>query len=132
MTRDKDGNALSGAHRRKFLLSGLLECGVCGGGCTIVDVKHYGCATRRAKGTCDNHHRVRREDLEHRVLESLKDRLLAPEFVEEFARAFQEAGNRLAAEESRHRADYEGRLAAVQRKLASMIRAVEDASTSPR
>jgi hypothetical protein len=60
-TRDKDGNALSGAQRRKFLLSGLLECGVCGGGCTIVDAKHYGGATRRSKGTCDNHHRISRD-----------------------------------------------------------------------
>ena len=32
MSRDADSNALRGAHRRKFLLSGLLECGVCGGG----------------------------------------------------------------------------------------------------
>jgi site-specific DNA recombinase len=29
MTRDVDGNAVNRAHRRKYLLSGLLECGVC-------------------------------------------------------------------------------------------------------
>jgi DNA invertase Pin-like site-specific DNA recombinase len=50
MTRDADGSALNRAHRRKYLLSGLLECGVCGGGFTIVDAKHYGCATHRSKG----------------------------------------------------------------------------------
>ena len=69
--------------------------------------KHYGCATRRSKGTCDNHHRIRREELEHRMLEGLKDRLLAPELVEEFARAYQEEVNRRAAERPQSRAQDE-------------------------
>jgi site-specific DNA recombinase len=34
--RDDAGNALNRAHRRKFLLSGLLKCGCCGGGFTVV------------------------------------------------------------------------------------------------
>ena len=55
MSRDADGNALNRAHRRKYLLSGLLECGVCGGGYTIIDAANYGCATHRSKGTCSNH-----------------------------------------------------------------------------
>jgi site-specific DNA recombinase len=131
MSRDADGNALNRAHRRKYLLSGLLECGVCGGGFTIVDAKHYGCATHRSKGTCDNHHRVGREDLERRVLDGLKHGLLAPELVEEFARAFQEEVNRLAAEKTLSRAQDEGRLEAVRRKIASMIRAIEDGLYQP-
>ena len=53
MSRDADGNALNGAHRQKYLLSGLLACGVCGGGFTIVNAHDYGCATHRAKGTCE-------------------------------------------------------------------------------
>jgi site-specific DNA recombinase len=42
MTRDADGNRLNRAHRRKYLLSGLLECGLCGGGFTIVNATDYG------------------------------------------------------------------------------------------
>jgi site-specific DNA recombinase len=131
MTRDADGNALNGAHRRKYLLSGLLECGVCGGGYTIIDAANYGCATHRCKGTCSNGLKVRRDDLERRVLDGLRDRLLAPELVEEFARAFQEEVNRLAAEKTRHRAEDEGRLQAVRRKIATMIRAIEDGMYQP-
>jgi site-specific DNA recombinase len=116
MTRDVDGNTLNGAHRRKYLLSGLLECGVCGGGYTIIDAAKYGCATHRSKGTCSNDLKVKREELERRVLNGLRERLLAPELVEEFARAFQEEVNRLAAEKTRHRAEDEGRLEAVRRK----------------
>ena len=52
--RDDAGNALNRAHRRKFLLSGLLKCGCCGGGFTIVAEDRYGCATHRNKGTCAN------------------------------------------------------------------------------
>jgi site-specific DNA recombinase len=66
LTRDADGNAPKGAHRRKYLLSGLLECGVCGGGFTIIDAANYGCATHRSKGTCSNGLKVRREELERR------------------------------------------------------------------
>jgi site-specific DNA recombinase len=131
MTRDARGNALNRAHRRNYLLSGLLECGVCGGGFTIVNAREYGCAAHRSKGTCSNSHKVRREELERRVLDGLKERLLAPELVEEFARAFQEEVNRLAAEKTRHLAEDEGRLEAVRRKIASMIRAIEDGLYQP-
>jgi site-specific DNA recombinase len=131
MTRDADGTALNGAHRRKYLLSGLLECGVCGGGFTIIDAANYGCATHRCKGTCSNDLKVRRDELERRVLDGLRERLLAPELVEEFARAFQEEANRLAAEKTRHRAEDEGRLETVRRKIATMIRAIEDGMYQP-
>lgn len=129
--RDVDGNALNRAHRRKYLLSGLLECGVCGGGFTIIDAANYGCATHRSKGTCSNGLKLRRGELERRVLHGLRGRLLAPELVEEFARAFQEEVNRLAAEKTQYRAEDEGRLEAVRRKIATMIRAIEDGMYQP-
>jgi Recombinase zinc beta ribbon domain len=66
--RDDAGNALNRAHRRKFLLSGLLKCGCCGGGFTIVAQDRYGCATHRNKGTCANGTTIRRQEFEARVL----------------------------------------------------------------
>jgi hypothetical protein len=131
MSRDADGNALNGAHRQKYLLSGLLACGVCGGGFTIINAHDYGCSAHRSKGTCSNQGRIRREELERRVLDGLKDRLLAPELVEQFARDFQEEVNRQAAELNQGRAQDEGRLEAVGRKIASMIRAIEDGLYQP-
>jgi site-specific DNA recombinase len=131
MSRDADGNALNGAHRQKYLLSGLLACGTCGGGFTIVNAHDYGCATHRAKGTCGNHGRIRREELERRVLDGLQNRLLAPELVEQFARDFQEEVNRQAAERTQSHAQDQGRLEAVRRKIASMIRAIEDGLYQP-
>jgi site-specific DNA recombinase len=124
--RDDNGNALNRAHRRKFLLSGLLKCGCCGGGFTIVAQDRYGCATRRAKGTCDNSATVSRQEIEARVLEGLKERLMAPELVREFIRAFQEEANRAAAElEQQFRAD-RLQVEVVERKIAAIVAAIEE------
>jgi site-specific DNA recombinase len=49
--RDEKGNALNRVLRRQFLLSGLLTCGQCGGGYTVMARDRYGCAARRSKGT---------------------------------------------------------------------------------
>ena len=70
--RNDSGNALNRAHRRRFLLSGLLKCGCCGAGFTIVAQDRYGCAARRSKGTCDNNVTVSRQEIEERVLGGLK------------------------------------------------------------
>lgn len=49
MGKDKHGNPLNRAHRRKFLLSGLLSCGCCGASYAILAQDRYGCANRRSK-----------------------------------------------------------------------------------
>jgi len=65
------------------------------------------------------------------VLDGLKHRLLAPELVEQFARDFQEEVNRQAAELNQSRAQDQGQLEAVRRKIASMIRAIENGLYQP-
>src|ERR1700730_6323589 len=52
-----------------------------------------GCASRRAKGICDNGQTITRQALKARVLGGLKDKLFAPELVAEFVHAFQEGAN---------------------------------------
>ena len=69
--RDAGGNALNRVHRRRFLLSGLLKCGCCAGGFTIVAQDRYGCAAHRSKGTCNNNATVSRQEIEERVLGGL-------------------------------------------------------------
>ena len=128
--RDDAGNALNRAHRRKFLLSGLLKCGCCGGGFTIVAEDRYGCATHRNKGTCANSASIRRQEIEARVLAGLKGRLMAPELVREFIRAFHEEANRAAAEfEQRIKSDaLEAQ--SLERKIASIVVAIEEGKYS--
>jgi len=128
--RDEGGNALNRVHRRKFLLSGLLKCGCCGAGFTIVAQDRYGCATHRSKGTCTNNATVSRQEIEARVFAGLKHRLLAPELVREFIRAFQEELNRSNAEhEQRFRAGRQ-QLESIRRKIAGIVTAIEEGDYS--
>jgi len=128
--RDDSGNALNRAHRRKFLLSGLLKCGVCGGGFTIVAQDRYGCATRRSKGTCDNSATVTRQEIEARVLAGLKERLMAPQLVREFIRAFQEEINQTAAKHERQFKAERRQLETIERKITSIVAAIEEGNYS--
>jgi hypothetical protein len=108
----EEGRPLNRAHRRRFLLSGLLKCGLCRGGYTIVAKDRYGCTTHRTKGTCSNGATVTRQEIEARVLMELKEKLMAPKLVREFVRKFQEEVNRLQAERQQQAAAKRARLAA--------------------
>lgn len=72
--RDEAGNTLNLAHRHRFLLSGLLECGACGAGYTIMAKDRYGCAGHRSTGAGANDRTVTRPEIEARVLDGLKTR----------------------------------------------------------
>jgi site-specific DNA recombinase len=50
----------------------------------------YGCAARKQKGTCDNRRTITRQEIEARVLDGLKERLLAPDLAAEFMTAMQD------------------------------------------
>ena len=125
------GNVLNSTHRQKFLLSGLMRCGCCGGGYTVIGKDRYGCATRRQKGTCDNAHTITRQQIESRVLDGLKQRLLAPDLVADFMAAVQEE---LASARQRWQADASRRqkkLAEIERKYAAIMQAIEDGLYEP-
>jgi DNA invertase Pin-like site-specific DNA recombinase len=84
---------------KKRLLSGLLRCGLCGGGMTISRGDRYYCSTRREKGTCNADRGIGAPELEERVLGGLKDLLLGNEaLVDEFAAEFQRELMRLRKE----------------------------------
>ena len=129
--RDEGGNALNRAHRRKFLLSGVLACGVCGAGYTVMGKDRYGCAAHRSQGTCGNDRTIGRAEIERRVLDGLKHRLLAPELFEAFAEAYLAESQRLLREADRQRDGLTARLAEIERKLGAMIRAIEDGLYQP-
>jgi site-specific DNA recombinase len=124
--RDKQGNALNRIHRRRFLLSGLLVCGCCGGGYTIVGPDRYGCATRRSKGICANALFIGRNELEERVLGGLRERMMAPELIAAFIEEFNAELRRLAAVADGERAAAQRALAEVERKIAGIVKAIED------
>ena len=67
----------------RFLLTGLITCGCCGGGFSTVAKDRFGCSNSRNKGTsyCDNRAGVTRQELEGRILTLLSERLMDPDPV---------------------------------------------------
>jgi site-specific DNA recombinase len=74
--------------RPRYLLSGLMKCGVCGASYTKYGVNRLACAAARDRGTCTNHHTIRGDTVEGAILRGLKTRLMDPALFEEFAREF--------------------------------------------
>jgi hypothetical protein len=85
---EKIRNALNTRHRARYLLSGLLTCGVCGAGYTLVGSDRYACADHVNRGTCSNIRTIARKAIEQRVLSGIKDKLLSPELIAVFVREF--------------------------------------------
>ena len=90
----------------------------------------YGCATRRSKGTCDNSQTILRRRVEQRVLSGLKYRLLAPELIAEFVRAFAEEMAAAHRQAVGLRSQLETQLADVERRLEGVLRAIENGAWS--
>ncbi len=125
-TRNAHANRLNGAHRPRHLLSGLLECGVCGGAYAMRGQDRYGCSNHVMTGACANGRSIRRAIIEGRVLAGLKDRLMAPEAASEAMRAWAEETNRLNRERRASGASDRKELAEVEKKIATMISVIED------
>ena len=125
-TQTARANRLNGAHRPRHLLSGLLECGVCGGPYSMRGQDRYGCSSHVMTGTCSNGRGIRRTVIEERVLSGLKDRLMAPEAAAEAMRAWAEETNRINRERRASGTSDRKELAGVERKIAAMIAVIED------
>jgi len=125
------GNRLAAMKRQKFLLSGLLICGCCGGSYSIICQDYYGCRRNRASSTCSNRAMVKRESVERRVLSGIKEQLLTPEMVKQFITEFRTEWNRLNREQEQANHRRSDELASVKRKIAGIVRAVEDGEWTP-
>ena len=124
--REVHANRLNRTHRPRHLLSGLLECGVCGGPYAMRGQDRYGCSNHVMTGTCANGRGIRRAVIEERVLAGLKDKLMEPEDAAEAMKAYAEETNRLNRERRASGASDRKELAEVEKKIATMIAVIED------
>jgi DNA invertase Pin-like site-specific DNA recombinase len=113
------------ARRPRYLFSGLVTCGACGGGYVLVGKRHYGCANVRNRGTCDNRLTIRRDVLEETVLSGLRQNLLHPDLIREFVSEYQKEWNRLRREEEALKGRDTAELARLERQIANIIAAVK-------
>ena len=118
---EADLSRINTRRRPKYLFSGLTKCSCCGGGYSAISATLIGCATARNKGTCDNRVNIRRDELESRVLNALRTRLVDPELFAHFCEVFTQEMNRLRMEGRAGIASAEAELAKVNRELEKIL-----------
>lgn len=84
--REKASSSLASTPAQKYLFSGLMRCGSCGGNMVVVSKDRYGCSVSKTHGTteCKNRRTVSREIVERRLLAGIKARLAEPDCIERF------------------------------------------------
>jgi hypothetical protein len=112
--------------RPRYLFTGLMRCGVCGGGVVTWNRVRIGCANARNKGTCSNRRTMRRDELEAAVLEGLQHRLMDPALMEVFCEEYTRHMNRLSVERSAGRAAAEAELEKLARQRERLIQAIKE------
>jgi site-specific DNA recombinase len=112
--------------RPRFLLSGLIKCGACGGGYTMVSRTLYGCSNARNKGTCDNWLNIRRDALEATILDGLKRHLMDPELFKLFCEEFTNALNRLRGDRAAEHTRKEAELRTIKSRLRRIVDAIAE------
>ena len=110
--------------RPRYLLSGLIRCGVCGGGFSVISQTHIGCANARNKGTCTERRSIKRTTLEDIVLDGLKHQLMEPELCKVFAEEYIKELTRLHAQNRDSRNTHEAELNRIDRDLEKLVDAI--------
>ena len=131
MARDESGQPLNRAHRAQHLLSGLLVCGECGSSYVMVDSYRYGCNRNRSKATCPNGHKVKRKDLEQRVIDALRHRLMTPEMIEGAVADMRAWHAEQSASAGARQADVDAKLRRTEAHIDKIINAIAEIGHSP-
>lgn len=122
--RGNNSNPLGTIRRAKHLFSGLLKCGCCDGSYTLMNKTKYGCASARNKGTCGNRKLIKREHVEERILNGLKNKLMDPEMLKEFVAEYQREWNRLHSEGTSARNSLERDLKKASAQIDKIVEAI--------
>jgi site-specific DNA recombinase len=126
------GALLAAARRPAWLLSGLVRCGQCDGPLTVMGSGgRLGCANHVERGICDNRRTLLRDRLLPRVLTGLKQRLLAPELVEEFVRTYVAEMNAANRDRGARQAGLAQQQARLARQIRNLLELIKEGHGSP-
>ncbi len=117
--------ALDRRRRPKHLLSGLVSCGCCGASMIVVRDDRVGCSARINRKMCDNRRTIRLAEIEQRILKVLQEHLLSPDVVATAIETYRVERECLVKSQAKSRRSAERDLAAVARKIAGVIAAIE-------
>lgn len=114
------------AQRPKYLLTGLMKCGCCGGGFSKANHNRYGCSTRANKGTCDNHLKIKQEVVEEHILHALQEHLMDEELCRIFCEEYVAHMNELRSRQNATVERYKAELAQCEVRRENLIQAIYD------
>ncbi|MBL3619460.1 MAG: recombinase family protein [gamma proteobacterium endosymbiont of Lamellibrachia anaximandri] len=125
---DKKPNGLWRRNRPQYLLSGLLKCGVCGGGYSKINSERYGCSNARNKGdsVCANKKTIKRETLERSVLSALQTHLMRDDLVQVFCEEYTRHLNTLRSQQDQTLKAYRVEQAKLAKERENIIQAIKD------
>lgn len=121
----------STTRRPKRPLSGLLKC-VCSGSMTIQSANYYGSATAKDTGQRDRSRKARVDQIEARVLEGLRDKMLHPDLVAEYAREYYAELARLRQTAGRRRVTLTSERARLDREIDRVYNALVSSTDDTR
>jgi len=115
-------------NRPRYLLSGLVKCGVCGGGYAKINNHYYGCAASKNKGeaVCVNRKTIKREVLEEKILSALQTHLMRDELVQIFCEEYTKHLNRLRAAQDSALHEAKAERDRLQKARANVLQAIRD------
>lgn len=113
--------------RPKYLLSGLLRCGACGGGMSTTGRDKFGrirvaCSTHRETRTCPAPHTFRLDKIEALAVATLRQGLSHPAVMAEYVKTYNDERQKLAREAAGRRTSLEKKAATLDAQLERMVR----------
>lgn len=108
-----------------WLFSGLVKCR-CGASYTVYTTGKLICAAYREKGqsVCDNRRTPNRDEIQRRVLDGIRTKLLSPEAVAAAVRKYHQAAQERRARSVDERAPIERRLSELKRGISRLVDAI--------
>lgn len=125
---------------RKYALSGLATCAVCGGGCVVVSCTKKGhkyaylvCgyAKRRGASVCNNPVRVRHDHVLEQLVEIVERGLFSPENLAFLSRKVRESLRKLLGPRNANRDTIQASLADTEKKIARLVDAIATGGNFP-
>lgn len=125
---DRNTGWLGKKKRPQYLLSGLLECGYCGGGFSKINRERYGCSAARNKGesVCANKTTVKRETLENAVLGALQTHLMRDDLLQVFSEEYTKHMNVLTHARDATLRRYQQEQKKLAKEREGVIQAIKD------
>ncbi|WP_149758642.1 recombinase family protein [Roseivivax sediminis] len=132
---EADGKAAAGAsqsaRRRKYLLSGLLCCGQCGGNLTVAGKgarRRYYCANAKEKGeaVCTGMPGLAETDAAEAILGGLRERLMQEKEYEQFLASYLARKRAEEQESGKVLQRHDARIREVEKEHANLVRAVKE------